>query len=111
MTGEPWPEVRVPAPRGPRAREHLTQIQRAVRRDKPAKQGVIEKAISACLSGKCLQGGDSPHEGAPPPLEEHGTSILSARAHAAEASWDRCLDALRHGKAPPDRPRKKGDRP
>jgi len=112
MADEAWPDLRIPAPRGPTARAHLEQIQRAVRRARPAKQGVIEKAISACLSGRCLQGGDTPHEGAPPPFDEHGTSILAARAHAAEAAWDDCVAALRHGKASPGRTKgAKSERP
>jgi hypothetical protein len=101
-----WPELRVPAPRGPHASEHLGQILKAVRRDKPGKQGVIEKAISACLSGKCLQGGDSADEGVPPPPDDHGARVLFARSHAGELGWDACLAALRHGMAPPDSPKK-----
>lgn len=103
MTDGTWPDLRVPAPKGPTAKEHLAWIQRAVRRARPANQGVIETAIVACLDGKCLPGDDSPHPGRPPPPHPHGSSVLLARVCAAELDWDGCFAALRHGEAPRDR--------
>ena len=95
-----WPDVRVPAARGPTARKHLEWIQRAVLRARPTNQGVIEAAIADCLDGKCLQGGDSPHRGRPPQVHAHGASILFARVCAQELDWEGCIAALRHGERP-----------
>jgi len=74
----------------------------AVQRAKPKNQAAIEAAIDACLDGKCLQGGDSPSSGKPPPVPAHGAILLFARVFAAEGEWDRCSAALRHGTTPPD---------
>ena len=106
MTDGAWPVVRLPAPMGPAAAEHLQQIRKAAQRANSANLRDIEEAIAACLDRKCLQGGNSRQRGRAPRDDDHGASVLLARAYAAESNWDGCLFALRHGEAPPDQTRK-----
>ncbi len=87
----------MPAPKGPKATQHLEKIRWAARRAKPANLGVIEVAVTACFEGACMQGGHSAEAGRPPSHPEHCASVLLARAYAAESNWDGCVAALRHG--------------
>ncbi|MFI5402173.1 MAG: hypothetical protein ACHQ1G_04490 [Planctomycetota bacterium] len=102
-----WPDTPVPAPKGPTGRKHLKRISKAALDGHAPNLTDIEGAIEACLKGYCLQAGNPPQRGKPPPDLAHGTSVLVARWYATDSpDWDECLAALRHGEAIAEQARK-----
>jgi hypothetical protein len=102
-----WPDIRIPAPDGPAAREHLRRIAEAARNARSPWLTDIEKAVEACEKEGCLQPGNPPQRGRPPAPRRHGDAILAARLHAGDRpDWDKCLAALRHGEPLQEQARK-----
>jgi hypothetical protein len=96
-----WPDVPVPAAKGPTARDHLDRIERAAQGAGRDARTAIEAAIDACVHGMCFTSEATP--GKPPPADQHGTMILYARVCADEQDWDGCSAAMQHGTASGDR--------
>ncbi|HEX5135782.1 MAG TPA: hypothetical protein VFY93_02340 [Planctomycetota bacterium] len=102
-----WPHSKIPRNGPSTARDHLERIAKAVRAARTPYQTDIEKAIEACEKAACLQPGNAPQRGRPPEDIAHGNAVLAALYYALVSSdWEKCLDALRHGEAPPEQARK-----
>jgi len=92
-----WPDVHIPSPNGPTARDHLASVLKKAKDDKPRNLEDIDAAVHACLDGGCLPAGGG--RGKPPRDDLHATSVLFARNEAERPRWDECLRHLRHGEA------------